>query len=43
MNAHLTKVSLGLLSAVFILGCQDLGSGPVGPDGLAPQFNKGGR
>ena len=42
MNAHLTKVSLGLLSAVFILGCQDLGSGPVGPDGLVPQFKRGG-
>ena len=39
MKAHLTKVSLALLSAVFIFGCQDLGSGPVGPDG--PQFDKG--
>ena len=40
MKSNLTKVSLALLSAVFILGCQDLGSGPVGPDGLVPQFNK---
>ena len=38
MKAHLTKVSLALLSTVFLLGCQDLGSEPVGPDG--PQFNK---
>ena len=40
MKCNLTKVSLALVSAVFILGCQDLGSGPVGPDG--PQFNKPG-
>ena len=38
MKAHLTKVSLALLSTVFLLGCQDLGSGPVGPEG--PQFDK---
>ena len=38
MKAHLTKVSLALLSAALVLGCQDLGSGPVGPDG--PQFDK---
>ena len=38
MKAHLAKVSLALVSAVFILGCQDLGSGPVGPEG--PQFDK---
>ena len=38
MKAHLTKVSLALLSTVFLLGCQDLGSGAVGPEG--PQFNK---
>ena len=37
MKAHVTRVSLALLSAVFILGCQDLASGPVGPDGLVPQ------
>ena len=40
MKSHLTKVCLALLSAVFILGCQDLGSGPVGPEGVVPQFNK---
>ena len=42
MKAHLTKVSLALLSAALVLGCQDLGSGPVGPDGLVPQFKRGG-
>ena len=41
--ALLAKVSLTLASVVFILGCQDLGSGPVGPDGLVPQFAKPGR
>ena len=43
MKAHLTKVSLALLSAAFLLGCQDQGSGVVGPDGLSPQFAKGGK
>ncbi len=38
MKAHLTKVSLALLSTVFLLGCQEQGSGPVGPDGLGPEF-----
>ena len=38
MKSSLTKVSLALLSAVFFLGCQDMGSGPVGPDGWGPQF-----
>ena len=38
MKASLTKVSLALLSAVFVLGCQD--QGPVGPEGLEPQFAK---
>ncbi len=38
MKTHLAKLSLALLSTVFLLGCQDLGSGPVGPDG--PQFDK---
>jgi len=42
MKAHLTKLSLALLSTVFLLGCQDMGSGPVGPDELVPQFGKGG-
>ena len=40
MKAHLAKVSLALLSTVFLLGCQEQGSGPVGPEG--PQFNKPG-
>ena len=43
MKSNLTKVSLALVSAVFLLGCQDQGSGPVGPDGLGPQFAKGGK
>ena len=40
MKAHLAKVSLALLSAVFLLGCQERGSGPVGPEGLGVQANK---
>ena len=42
MKSNLTKVPLALLSAVFVLGCQDQASGPVGPDDLGPQFAKGG-
>ena len=38
MKAHLAKVSLALLSAAFLLGCQDQASSPVGLDGLGPQF-----
>ena len=38
MKSHLAKVSLALLSAAFLLGCQEQGSGPVGPEG--PQFDK---
>ncbi len=38
MKAHLANVSLALLSTVFLLGCQEQGSGPVGPEG--PQFDK---
>ena len=41
MKSDLVKVSLALLSAVFVLGCQDVGWGPVGPDG--PQFDKRGK
>ena len=37
MKSHLAKVSLALLSAAFLLGCQDQGSSPVG---LGPEFNK---
>ena len=40
MKAHLTKVSLALLSAVFLLGCQEQASSPVGLEGLGPEFNK---
>ena len=42
MKAHLTKVSLALLSAAFLLGCQEQGSEPVGPEGLEIQAAKGG-
>ena len=38
MKSHLTKVSLALLSAAFLLGCQEQGSEPVGPEGLGPEF-----
>ena len=41
MKAHLAKLSLALLSTVFLLGCQEQGSDPVGPEG--PQFDKPGR
>ena len=40
MKSNLAKVSFALFFAVFILGCQDLGTGPVGADGLVPQFGK---
>ena len=40
MKSHLTKLSLALLSAAFLLGCQGQGSEPVGPEG--PQFDKKG-
>ena len=50
MKAHLAKVSLALLSTAFLLGCQEQGSNPVGPEGLGPEFThkngehgKGGR
>ena len=41
MKAHLTKVSLALLSAAFLLGCQEQGSEPVGPEGLEIQAKPG--
>ena len=41
MKSDFMKVTIALVSAVFILSCQDLGSGPVGLDDLAPQFAKG--
>ena len=40
MKSNLTKVWLALLSAVFVLGCQDQGTGLVEPGGLGPQFAK---
>ena len=30
-----------LLGVALVLGCQDLGTGAVGPDGLEPQFARG--
>ena len=42
MKARLAKVSIALLSTVFLLGCQDMGPGPVGPEGLGPEFVKKG-
>ena len=41
MKSGLVKLSLALLSAVFVLGCMDQGPGPVGVDGLVPQFAPG--
>ncbi len=38
MKSNYVKVSLALLSAVFILACQDVGTGP---DGLVPEFHHG--
>jgi hypothetical protein len=40
MKSNLWMVSMALLSATLILGCQDVGSGPVGPEGLEPQLAK---
>ena len=42
MKSHLAKLTLALLSAAFLLGCQEQASGPVGPDGLGIQAKKGG-
>ena len=39
MKSHLAKVSLALLSTVFLLGCQEQGSGAVGPEGLGPELD----
>ena len=30
--------SVALVTAAFLFGCQDMGSGPVGLDGLGPEF-----
>ena len=40
VKACLAKVSGALLCAGLLLGCQEQGSGPVGPDGLGPQFDR---
>ena len=40
MKSNLRNVSLALLSAVFVLGCQDQGTGVVESDGAGPQFAK---
>ena len=42
MKSHLAKLSLALLSTVFLLGCQEQGSEPVGPEGPGPEFDKPG-
>ena len=38
MKRHVLGVPLALLSAALLLGCQEQGSSPVGPEGLGPQF-----
>ena len=40
MKSHLTKLSLALLSAAFLLGCQEQGSEPVGPESQGIQLDK---
>ena len=42
MKSNLVKMAIALASVAFVLACQDLGSGVVGPDGLVPQLAKGG-
>ena len=42
MKSNLVKVAIALASVVFVLACQDLGTGAVGPDGSVPQFARGG-
>lgn len=41
MKVQRVVLPWALLSAGFLLGCQEQGSSPAGPDGLAPQFAKG--
>lgn len=40
MKSHLAQVSLALLSTVFLFGCQEQGSGPVGLEGVDPQLHE---
>ena len=42
MRTQRVVLPLALLSAAFMLGCSDQGLEPVGLDGVAPQFAKGG-
>ena len=39
MKTQRAVLPLAFLSAAFMLGCQDQGSEPVGPEGLAPLFH----
>lgn len=41
MKKHTLTMSLALLSAAFLGGCQEQGSTPVGPEALGPQFHAG--
>ena len=40
MKTQSLTMGLAFLVAAFMWGCQEQGSGPVGPDGLRPQFDK---
>ena len=40
MKQHALTTSLALLSAAFLFGCQERGSTPLGPEGLAIQAAK---
>ncbi len=42
MRPQRVVLPLAFLSAAFMLGCQDQGLEPVGPEGLAPLFDPGG-
>ena len=39
MKKYALTMSVAVLSAALLLGCQEQGSGPVGPDGLGPAFS----
>ncbi len=40
MKTHALTMSIAVLAAGFLGGCEEQGSGPVGPEGVAPQFAK---
>lgn len=42
MKKHALTMSLALLSATFLLGCQEQGSAPLGPEGVGVQLDKAG-